>query len=74
MYIEKMRLSVCEFVYWVNINVNIKATVKWCAICLAYQQTQTHKKTIPYYMLYKLWVVIGADIFYINNNTIVYCR
>ena len=42
-----MRLTVHASVYWVDINTNIKNTVKQCAICMEYQQTQPHEKTIP---------------------------
>ena len=46
--IKKTRLRARESVYQVNINADIKNTVKQCAKCLAYQQAQPHEKTIPY--------------------------
>ena len=48
--------------YRVNMNPDIENTIKWCATCLEYQQTQPHEKTIPYEVLCKPWKVIGADI------------
>ena len=49
-------------------NADIENTMKQCATSLDYQQMQTHEKTI----LYDLpWEVVGADIFSINNNTLL---
>ena len=41
MDIEKMRLSVRELVYWVDINADIKNIITWCASCLEYQDITT---------------------------------
>ena len=71
MGIVKIRLLVHVLVYLVNTNVNIKDTVKQCATCLDYQQTTPHEKTIPYDLPCKPWQVVGADIFSLNNNTLL---
>ena len=44
-------------------NTGIENTVKQCATCLEYQETQPHKKTILYEIAFKPWEVVGADIF-----------
>ena len=62
MEIEKMRLLVCESVYWVNINADMEHVVKQCATCLDYQQTQPHEKNSAN------WEVVDADILSIHNN------
>ena len=45
MGIGKTRLLGHELVYWVNINADIKSTMKQCATCLDYQQTQPYKRS-----------------------------
>ena len=55
-----------ESVYWVNMNEDINNTVKQCGTCLEYQQTQPHKKTVPYEILCKPWEKFGADFFLLN--------
>ena len=35
------------------------------------QQTQPHEKTILYEIPYKPWGIVGANIFSINNNTLL---
>ena len=42
----KNEALVCESIYLVNMNADIKNTMKQCAMCLDYQQTQTHEMTI----------------------------
>ena len=37
MEIEKMRLFVCESVYWLNVKANIENAIKHCSACLEYQ-------------------------------------
>ena len=69
MGIEKVRLLAHESVDWVNMNVNIQNTMKQCATCLDYWQTQLHEKTIPYELSCKPREVVGANILSINNNT-----
>ena len=72
MGIEKMRLLVHESVYWVNMIVENEITVKQCATCLQYQQTQPHKKKILYDILCKSWEVVGAYIFSVNNHMLLF--
>ena len=53
-----------------NINVDIKNTIKWCATCLELQQAQPHKKTMSYEIPRKHREVVGADIFFVKNTTL----
>ena len=39
---------------------------------LDYQKTQMHEKTISYDLLIRLWEVVGAYIFSIVNNKLLY--
>ena len=52
-------------------NVDIENTVKQCATCLGYQQTQPHKKTVLQELFYKPWEVVGDNIFSINNSKLL---
>ena len=52
-------------------NADTKITVKQCATCLEYQQTQQHENTILYEMPCKPCKVVDADIFSIKNNTLL---
>ena len=72
MAIEKMKLLVHESVYWLNMNEDIENTMKQCATCPDYQQTQPHEKTILYELPCTPWEVVGADIFSLNNNILLY--
>ena len=65
---EKMKLLVCESVYWVNMNDDIEEHIKDCMTCLTFQQTQPKDKMIHHYFLAKPQEVIGADIFTLNNK------
>ena len=68
-------LLACESVYWVNMNADIKNTMKQCTTCLDYQQTQPHEKTTSYNILCKPWEVAGADISSVKKQyTTMYCR
>ena len=73
MGIEKMRFLGHNSVYWVNMNVDIKNTMKQCATCQDYQQTQLHEKTVLYDIPCKPWEVVGTNIFSINNNNTLLC-
>ena len=53
-------------------NADIENTMKQCATCLDYQQTQPYEKMIPHELLCKPWEVADADIFSKNNNTLLY--
>ena len=53
----------CEVVYLININTDIENTVKHCATCMAYQQTQPSEKIIQYEMAHRTWEVVGNNIF-----------
>ena len=70
MGIEKIRLPACESVYWVNMNIDIENTIEHCPTCLEYQKMQLQEKTIPHMVLTKLWDMVGADIFMVNNETL----
>ena len=58
----------CELVCWIIMNTDIKNTMKQCATCTKYQQTELHTKIIPYEMPYKAWKVVCVAIFIINNK------
>ena len=45
---EKTRHLARELHYWMNINENIKNTIKLCVMYLEYQQTQAYEKKIPH--------------------------
>ena len=66
-----MRLLVCGSVYMVDMNADIKNTVKECVTCMKYQQKQPHVKTVRYTIPYKPWDVVGAEIFSIKNNMLL---
>ena len=44
MDIEKMRLLACESVYRIDINADMKNTVKQCSTYMEYQESQPHEK------------------------------
>ena len=71
MGIGKTRLLMPELMYWGEYECGYQNTIKQCATFLEYQQSQAHKKTIPYDIPCKPWEVVGADIFSINNNTLL---
>ena len=71
MGIEKTRILVHESLYWVNMNADTENTMEQCATFQEYQQRQQHENTIPYELPCELWEVVGADIFSINNNTLL---
>ena len=60
-----------ELVCWLNMNTNKDNTVKQCATCLDYQHTQLQDKTMPHKFPSKVWEIFGADIFCINNETLL---
>ena len=60
---EKIRLLATDLLYWVNMNADIGNSIKQCATCLEYQQTQPEEKAIPYEVASKPWEAVGADIF-----------
>ena len=69
--IEKMQLLMRESVYWTNMNADIEHTVKQCATCLEYQQTQAKERTLHYKIPYKPWEVVSADIFTANFKSLL---
>ena len=71
MGIEKVRLLVCQSVYWLSMNADLDNTVRHCATCLGYQLTQPHEKTMPHELPSKPWKIVGADIFSIDNETLL---
>ena len=72
MGIEKMRLLAYESVCWLNINTDIKNTVKKCATSMEYQQTKPHEKIIPYKMLHKPWGWLA--LIYLLLKVVHYCK
>ena len=52
-------------------NTDIENTVKQCATCLDYQQTQLHERPLLHEPPSKLWDINGANIFSINNSTLL---
>ena len=71
MGIKKTRLLAHKLVYWMNMNADIKNTVKQYATCLNYQKTQPHWRMILHEILCKPWEAVGADIFLINNDMLL---
>ena len=71
MGMEKMRVLACELVYWININTDMKNTVKWCDMYEIPPNTvMWEDNTIK--MLHKLQEVVSANMFTTKNNT-SYC-
>ena len=52
-------------------NTGIEKRVKQCATCLGYQHTQPQEKTIPLKLPAKPCKIAGADIFSVNNETLL---
>ena len=48
MGIEEKRQLAPESIYWINMNADIKATVKYCSTCLDFQVTQQKDKTMSH--------------------------
>ena len=71
MGIQKMRLLACESVKLTNMYTDMKNTIKQCATCMDYQQSQPYEKIILYKMPQKPLEVVGVDIFPIKNNTLL---
>ena len=65
--IEKKLLG-CKSIYWANINNDIKIFIQNCTTCLTFQQTQHKDKIIHHDIPVRLWDIIGADMFTINNK------
>ena len=68
MGIEQTKLLTCKFVYWSNINADIKKYIKSCPKCLEFQQMQPKEKIIHHNIPLRLWEVLGADVFHFNNK------
>ena len=68
---EKTRLLTREAVYWVNMNTDIKNTMRQSVTCHKYQQTQSQETTIPYELPCKPGKVVSAYIFMIKNNMLL---
>ena len=60
-----------ESLYWVNMNTDIKQTVKQCSMCLEYQHTQPCKTVLHYDIPHKPWEVVSADVFMINHKSLL---
>ena len=52
-------------------NADIEQTVKQCAICLQYQCTLPHQTTLQYEIPYEPWEVVSADIFMVDNKSLL---
>ena len=65
---KKTKLLVCESIYWANINHDIKKFIQNCITCLTFQQTQPKDKIIHHDIPVRLWDVIGADMFALDNE------
>ena len=68
MGIEKTKLLAHNFVFWSNINANIKGYIKYCATCLEFQQMQPKEKITHHDIPLRPWEVVGADIFHLKNK------
>ena len=72
MGIEKQKLLAHETIYWVNINDNMENYIQNCATCHTFQQTQPKDKVIHHDIPVRLWEVISADTFTLNNKHYLY--
>ena len=68
MGIEKIKLLACKSIYWANINNNIKKCIQNCTTCLTFQQTQSEHKIIHHDIPVRLWDIISADMFTLDNK------
>ena len=66
--LKKTKLLACQSIYWANINNNIKKFMKKCTTCLAFQQTKPKDKIVHHDIPIRLWDVISADIFTLDNK------
>ena len=70
--IEKTLLLMRQPVYWINMNADIKETVKQCVTCLEYQCKQPQERALQYDIPYKPWEVVGANIFMVNDKILLH--
>ena len=68
MGIEKAKLLVYTSIYWANMNDSIENFIKKCTTCLTFQQMQPKNKIIHHDIPIRLWDVIGADMFTLDNK------
>ena len=61
-----------DSIYWIGMNIDVKSHIKNCSTCLDFQQTQLKEKIIHHEIPEKLWEVIGADIFTLNNKRLTF--
>ena len=55
----------------VNMNTDIKNTMRQYTTCLEYQQTQPQGVMIPCKLLCRIMGVVSANVFVINNKTLL---
>ena len=65
---KKTELLVHESIYWANINNDIEKFIENCTIFLTFQQTQHKEKIIHLDILVRLWNIISADMFTLDNK------
>ena len=68
MGIEETKILACKSVYWICMNADIENHITNCSTCLDFQQTQLKEKFIHHEIPGKLWEVLGADMFTLNNK------
>ena len=67
---KKMRLLVCESIYWVNMNANIENAVE-ALFGLEYRNMQPQEKAALCEVPAKPWEVVGTGIFMVNNENLL---
>ena len=68
MQIEKMWLHTTESIYLINMHAGTVCVVKQCAISLEFKQMQSKEKALHYEIPWRLWEVVGTDVFIINSK------
>ena len=68
MGIEKTKLLAHDYVFWSNINANIKGYIKHCVTCLEFQEMQPKEKITHHDIPLRPWEVVSADVFHFKNK------
>ena len=62
------KLLAHELIYWINIHDDIEKQIKYCSLCLTFQQPQPKEKIIHHDIPAKPWEIVGADMFMLHNK------
>ena len=63
MGIERTRLLVLDYIYWISINADIETTIKNFSVCFHFQMTQLKDRLLPHKIPGRPWKSARADIF-----------